>query len=642
MATDAHEATSQLVASLRPHKQRGVHLRLSTLRHGCLVSLRRAPPAGAASDGPDTRHIDVAADWSSDLESTLVRLLALDAERARQLVGQGAVWVAGARAADPAMAVPPAAYLRVHLRPKAVAAMPLEIRAVCGARHADFVICAKPAGVPTHAAMDNASQNALSALSAQLGVRLLPTSRLDVPTSGLLCFARTAAFQSHFNAALRERRVEKEYTALVMPGTAPLGAEFPRRLVHWMERDGRAPKRLFAEPCGDAQRCESVLLSARRVRARVRGSGGGGVELLEVRLKLETGRTHQLRAQLAFEGCPIVGDDLYGSPSLEALAADAAAGGEEGDDLVVLPTVPIALHACRLGFPALEGGAWQEFELEPGWRVEDEKPTTLLSLPEELVRHILCCASRGAVCSAGRACKQLAALAADDAVWRALYERRWSHQLIEPEGIDRRLWNVDPPLPMDMPKTHRELFHCRLTNGVYLRVVEGVHYFTGTAADQYDGNVTPISASIGMKGMQLTGHVRYGSGTLHNSPTTAIWLGTIGKHDDSEFAEDKRWNPRWDFVVARQNSNRREVEWREVSRGSRMIWIYQGHIDEAGTTIRGSFHLNIMPRKCGTFELRLREAEDSDPTTLGDLCRLVFSGLPAHAGGLPGGSAEIE
>ena len=146
--------------------------------------------------------------------------------------------------------------------------------------------------------MDNASQTALSALSAQLGARLLPTSRLDVPTSGLLCFARTAAFQSHFNAALRERKVEKEYTALVMPGSAMLE---PRRLVHWMERDGRAPKRLYAEPCGDAQRCESVLLSARRVRARAHGSGGG-VALLEVRLKLETGRTHQLRAQLAFEG----------------------------------------------------------------------------------------------------------------------------------------------------------------------------------------------------------------------------------------------------------------------------------------------------------------------------------------------------
>ena len=86
---------TQLVASLRPHKQRGVHLRLSTLRHGCLVSLRRAPrPPARRPAGPDTRHIDVAADWSSDLESTLVKLLALDAERARQLVGQGAVWVA--------------------------------------------------------------------------------------------------------------------------------------------------------------------------------------------------------------------------------------------------------------------------------------------------------------------------------------------------------------------------------------------------------------------------------------------------------------------------------------------------------------------------------------------------------------------
>ena len=267
--------------------------------------------------------------------------------------------------------------------------MPLEIRAVCGAprRLCDL---RKPAGVPTHAAMDNASQNALSALSAQLGVRLLPTSRLDVPTSGLLLLRAhrcvSVALQRRAARAARGEGVHRARAArqcdagwrIAVAARALDGARRPRA------------EAAVAEPCGDAQRCESVLLSARRVRARVRGSGGG-VELLEVRLKLETGRTHQLRAQLAFEGCPIVGDELYGSPSLEALAADAAAAAAGGDDdFVVLPTEPIALHACRLGFPALEGGAWQEFELAPGWRVE-EKPTTLLSLPEELVRHILCC-----------------------------------------------------------------------------------------------------------------------------------------------------------------------------------------------------------------------------------------------------------
>ena len=163
------------------------------------------------------------------------------------------------------------------------------------------------------------------------------------------------------------------------------------------------------------------------------------------------------------------------------------------------PRVPSRLSGA-------EGGAWQEFELERDGALRTKSYYAALAARRARAAHPVLRVE--APSAAGRACKQLAALAADDAVWRALYERRWSHQLIEPEGIDRRLWNVDPPLPMDMPKTHRELFHCRLTNGVYLRVVEGVHYFTGTAADQYDGNVTPISASIGMKGMQLTGHVR--------------------------------------------------------------------------------------------------------------------------------------
>ena len=147
----------------------------------------------------------------------------------------------------------------------------------------------------------------------------------------------------------------------------------------------------------------------------------------------------------------------------------------------------------------------------------------------------------------------------------------------------------------------------------------GVHHFTGTSTDDYDGNVTPLSVTIGIQYASLTGHVRYGRGTLHNSPTTAIWLGTVGANYPSD-------TPKYygSDAVGHRNADRRMGRWRELLQTSGP-WDYEGEIDEAGTHIRGSFHLKIMPRKRGTFELWLRPAADSDPTTLDDFCRLVLS-----------------
>ena len=187
---------------------------------------------------------------------------------------------------------------------------------------------------------------------------------------------------------------------------------------------------------------------------------------------------------------------------------------------------------------------------------------------------------------------------------------------------------------MDMPKTHRELFRSRLDESLSLRVVKGVHHFTGTATDDYDGNVTPLSVTIGIQYASLTGHVRYGRGTLHNSPTTAIWLGTVGDDGYRGRPSDETLKYWGSDAVGHRNADRRVVKWREMLQtrnvagqhfGCSGLWDYEGEIDEAGTHIRGSFHLKIMPRKRGTFELWLRPAADSDPTTLDDFCRLVLS-----------------
>ena len=111
------------------------------------------------------------------------------------------------------------------------------------------MVCSKPSGVPVHPTVDSLQQNLLCAAAAQLRMRLLPTSRLDEGTSGLvplarhptedatLCtraghrqprpsstlvtlpqvlLARTERQQARFNAQLRRREVSKEYVALVL------------------------------------------------------------------------------------------------------------------------------------------------------------------------------------------------------------------------------------------------------------------------------------------------------------------------------------------------------------------------------------------------------------------------------------------
>ena len=138
----------------------------------------------------------------------------------------------------------------------------------------------------------------------------------------------------------------KEYRALVLParddarGGARDGAcdgtfllKAPSTLVHWMGPGRTEPKVLSRTEIPGWQRCESELLAARRVFAAFNSDNeapackSAGLEVYEVSILLGTGRTHQLRAQLSFEGHPILGDEMYGAPgvaSCETADADAA------------------------------------------------------------------------------------------------------------------------------------------------------------------------------------------------------------------------------------------------------------------------------------------------------------------------------
>lgn len=126
--------------------------------------------------------------------------------------------------------------------------------------------------------------------------------RLDRNVSGLVLLARTSKAAGRLSAAFREGRVGKRYLAVVL-GTPPAPAgELRAYLAAAGDREGVTRAR--PEPFAGAK--EAVL----RYRVAERR---GGLSLLEV--EPVTGRRHQIRAQLALVGCPLLGDVKYGAPA---------------------------------------------------------------------------------------------------------------------------------------------------------------------------------------------------------------------------------------------------------------------------------------------------------------------------------------
>ena len=139
-------------------------------------------------------------------------------------------------------------------------------------------------------------------------------SRLDVPVSGVVLFARTSKAAARLNEQFREHTVEKIYAALVEGTITPPEAE----CVDYLCEDDRHRK-VFRSQSGKGKEARLCYRKLQQV---------GQCSLLEI--ELETGRKHQIRMQLSARGFPIRGDIKYG-------AKMSFPGG-------------IALHAWKLTF----------------------------------------------------------------------------------------------------------------------------------------------------------------------------------------------------------------------------------------------------------------------------------------------------
>ncbi len=181
----------------------------------------------------------------------------------------------------------------------------------------DILVLVKPVGLDSE-----------QEVAQELGQVLFPIHRLDKNVGGVMVYARTKAAAAQLSRAVQENRLVKEYVALVH-GQPPENGDWEDLL--WKDS---SKNKVFV-----VKRERKGVKKARLTFQRL--SAG---ETSLVRIRLYTGRSHQIRVQFASRGFPLVGDHKYGSR----------------DDA----TAPM-LFSCRLRFPY--GGEIRTFEAKPDW-----------------------------------------------------------------------------------------------------------------------------------------------------------------------------------------------------------------------------------------------------------------------------------
>ena len=179
-----------------------------------------------------------------------------------------------------------------------------------------IIVCYKPAGIPTQT-KKLGEQDMVSLLKNYLkGGYIVVIHRLDQPVEGLLVFAKTPFAAKELNKGLQGAGFGKHYKAVL----CGIPTQKKATLKDYLVKDGRTNTSRVCEP-SEKDAKKAVLLY------EVIATGkDDGKDISLVKVKLDTGRHHQIRVQLAHLGHPILGDTKYGTDESKAVASELGTG----------------------------------------------------------------------------------------------------------------------------------------------------------------------------------------------------------------------------------------------------------------------------------------------------------------------------
>ncbi len=302
-------------------------------------------------------------DSGTRLDRFLVqRIDGISRARCQALIRAGFVKGRGGAVSDPGLRIKAGETFTVALPPPEPARIEGESLPLAIVYEDDQVIVVdKPAGLVVHPSAGHGSGTLVNALIAHCGASLSGIGgerrpgivhRLDKDTSGLLVVAKTDAahrgLAAQFASHGADGGLERAYLALVWGIPERRQGSIEARLAR-----SAANRTRIAVARGEGGR---RAVTHYQVLERFKGASGKPIAAL-LRLRLETGRTHQIRVHLAHIGHPVMGDPVYaaGYKASARKLSPAAAGALEALGRQ-------ALHAAELGFRHPATGRHLRFE----------------------------------------------------------------------------------------------------------------------------------------------------------------------------------------------------------------------------------------------------------------------------------------
>ena len=202
----------------------------------------------------------------------------------------------------------------------------------------DIVICEKPYGVSSQ---KSGGDNMVDMLKNQLECEIYPVHRLDTTTTGLIVFAKTEKSASILSRDIASHNFEKHYLA-ICHGSVDKTGEMRDFLFH----DRIKNKSFVVE--NKRKGSKEAILEYEKI------AENNDKALSLVKIRLLTGRTHQIRVQLSSRGNMLYGDGKYGA---------------KDNDKIALHSYALELNhpitKKKLSFKSIpEGGIWLSFDLE--------------------------------------------------------------------------------------------------------------------------------------------------------------------------------------------------------------------------------------------------------------------------------------